>query len=96
MIVADNQPETNQPTIEDIEFGIIHSLALVTGASDKLSIAGFALTNPHSCRRHRLLALRHLAFALDEAEHRIPLLRDELRALIRHLDPQSEMLGGPA
>jgi hypothetical protein len=82
--------------IEDIEFGLQHSLALVGSSGDSLRTAGYAITNSIISRRDRLLALRHAMLALDELEHRIPLLRDELRAMVRLLDPHSELLGGPA
>ena len=89
-------PWTEPTDTEDLEFGLVHSLALIGASGDTLRTAGWAATNPVISRRDRLLALRHAAFALNELEHRLPLLRDELRAMIRHLDPQSEMLGGPA
>lgn len=82
--------------IDDIEFGLQSSLALIGSSGDSLRIAGYAITNSIISRRDRLLALRHASFALNELEHRIPLLRDELSAMILHLDPHSEMLGGPA
>jgi hypothetical protein len=83
--------------IEDVEFGLVHSLALVGSAGDTLRTAGYAVTNPVISRRDKLLALRHAAFALNDLEHRLPLLRDEVLAMIRFLDPNSEMLEvGPA
>jgi hypothetical protein len=87
---------TPDTTIEDLEFGLINSLALLSASADAIKIAGFAATHQGIGRRDRLTALREVMIALREMDHRLPLLEMELRGLIRHLDPQSEMLEGPA
>ena len=89
---SEQQPTVLPRTIEDLHAGLEHFLAEFARASDRLRVAGYAITNDSATRRNQILAIREALLAAEDAHNRLPQIVGELNGLLRRIDPCSEML----